>query len=361
MNPNQATTPDESNVIELSDSPGRRLRVLRQSRGLEVERIAAQLHLRTAAVEALEQDRYDQLPGAVFVAGYLRNYARLLGVDPAPLIAAYRTAHPSPEPPPPRVGPLPRREIGSGHIVMRILSLAILAGAIGMLVLWLQNRADLIADLFPTEGGDGLALTPDAGVMSDSRSDPDADSEIGSETGSESGSASGAPAPAPSANALAIGAPPAAPLPLDGLPLATPPEDRADTALALPPGSDLAIPPPAGSAQRALEPDASAGESAPPPAAGTAATGTAAETDRQVALSFSGASWIDVRDASGRSVLSGEMRKGDRRVLSGDPPYAFVIGNAASAAITVGGKPFDLGGVSRGGVARFKLDPDGAQ
>jgi cytoskeleton protein RodZ len=55
------------------------------------------------------------------------------------------------------------------------------------------------------------------------------------------------------------------------------------------------------------------------------------------------------------------MQKGDRHVLDGEPPYAFVIGNATATAVTVGGKPFDLGGVSRGNVARFKLDPEGAQ
>ena len=78
-------------------------------------------------------------------------------------------------------------------------------------------------------------------------------------------------------------------------------------------------------------------------------------------LSFSGASWIDVRDSAGKSVLSGEMQKGDRHVLEGQPPYTFVIGNATVTAVSVGGKPFDLGGVSRGNVARFKLDPEGAQ
>ncbi len=57
-------------------------------------------------------------------------------------------------------------------------------------------------------------------------------------------------------------------------------------------------------------------------------------------------------------VLTGEMAKGDRRVLAGEPPYSFVIGNASATKLTVGGKPFDLPRRSRGNVARFKLNPE---
>ncbi len=324
MNPNQAMSLDESNVVEISESPGRRLRVQRQSRGLEVERVAVQLHLRPTFVEALEQDRYADLPSPVFVAGYLRNYARLLGIDPAPLVAAYRAANPAPEPAVPRSVPATRREIGSGHILMRLISLAVLAGAFGMLALWWQNRADLLPELLPGEG----AAVP-------------------------------APATEESANA------PTDSLTLNPLPVSTGGESAADT----PPPLAASLPSPADEPLEAapaapLPLIAPVAEETPPdltqpPTSEPAAAQT--QANREVVLSFSGSSWIDVRDSAGKSVLSGEMQKGDRRVLEGAPPYAFVIGNATSTAISVGGKPFDLGGVSRGNVARFKLDPEGAQ
>ena len=132
MNPLEAMSPDDQNVIEFSENPGRRLRVLRQSRGLEVERVAAQLHLRVPMVEALEQDRYQDLPGPVFIAGYLRNYARLLGLDPEPLLAAYRQANPEPEPAVLRFKPAPRPDIGSGHILVRLISLGLVVAVIAM-------------------------------------------------------------------------------------------------------------------------------------------------------------------------------------------------------------------------------------
>ncbi len=161
MNPIQATVPDDQNVVEFSESPGRRLRVHRQSKGLEIARVAAQLHLRPSMVEALEHDQYENLPNPVFVAGYLRNYARVLGLDPEPIVASYRAANPSLEPPPPRVTGPGGPEIGSGHILVRLISLALIAGVIAMLALWWQNRADLLSMSGAKEdAAPGLAFSP---------------------------------------------------------------------------------------------------------------------------------------------------------------------------------------------------------
>lgn len=152
MNPNQVMSPDEQNVIEFSESPGRRLRVQRQSRGLEVERIAAQLHLRVGVIEALEHDRYQDLPGPVFIAGYLRNYARLLGIDPEPLLTVFRATHPDPEPETTglRASPLPRQELTSGNILVRLISVALVVAVLALLALWWQNRRNWSGHSPPT-------------------------------------------------------------------------------------------------------------------------------------------------------------------------------------------------------------------
>jgi cytoskeleton protein RodZ len=224
----------------------------------------------------------------------------------------------------PRIAPPTRREIGSGHILMRLISLAILAGALGMLALWWQNRADLLPELLPGEGAavPAPATEGSANAPTDSLTLGSLPVSAGGESAADTPPPLAASLPSPADESLAAG--PAAPPPLIA-PVAeeTPPD------LPQPPASE-------------------------PAAAQT-------QANREVVLSFSGSSWIDVRDSAGKSVLSGEMQKGDRHVLEGEPPYAFVIGNATSTAISVGGKPFDLGGVSRGNVARFKLDPEGAQ
>ena len=48
---------------------------------LVVEQVADKLHLLQSVVNSLEKDCYDRSRGETFVRGYLRNYARLLGID----------------------------------------------------------------------------------------------------------------------------------------------------------------------------------------------------------------------------------------------------------------------------------------
>jgi cytoskeleton protein RodZ len=78
---------------------GKRLRAAREQQGLSVAEAAAQLKLSTRQIEALESDSYDKLPGTIFVRGFLRSYARLLKLDPTPLLAA---ADQKLRPPPPQ-------------------------------------------------------------------------------------------------------------------------------------------------------------------------------------------------------------------------------------------------------------------
>tara|TARA_R110002073_G_scaffold293075_2_gene458552 strand:+ start:2162 stop:2968 length:807 start_codon:yes stop_codon:yes gene_type:complete len=60
--------------------PGKRLSDARDAKGLSVTDVAQALHMSTAYVKALEADDYERLPEAAFVKGYLRNYARLVGL-----------------------------------------------------------------------------------------------------------------------------------------------------------------------------------------------------------------------------------------------------------------------------------------
>ncbi len=61
--------------------PGSVLRTKREEYEWSVEAVAEALHLSSHAVRAIEADRYEDLPGATYVMGYWRSYARLLGID----------------------------------------------------------------------------------------------------------------------------------------------------------------------------------------------------------------------------------------------------------------------------------------
>lgn len=82
-------------------SPGTQLRTAREAAGLTVEGFAAQTKLAISTLEALEGDDFGALLEPVYVRGYYRKCARLLGLSEDDLIAAYNTrvAYEPPQPP----------------------------------------------------------------------------------------------------------------------------------------------------------------------------------------------------------------------------------------------------------------------
>lgn len=70
-------------------SIGRQLSEARKKHKLDIETVALTLKLDTGMVRALESDDRDSLPATIFVQGYLRNYARLVGLPGDELARAY--------------------------------------------------------------------------------------------------------------------------------------------------------------------------------------------------------------------------------------------------------------------------------
>ncbi|MGB7933660.1 MAG: helix-turn-helix domain-containing protein, partial [Gammaproteobacteria bacterium] len=68
---------------------GWRLVKAREAQGLTITVAANKLRLSAATLQALESNRYEDLPEPIFVRGYLRAYARLLEMDQKVLIAEY--------------------------------------------------------------------------------------------------------------------------------------------------------------------------------------------------------------------------------------------------------------------------------
>jgi len=114
------------------------------------------------------------------------------------------------------------------------------------------------------------------------------------------------------------------------------------------PAQDTAAP---AAAPAAAAPAAAAAEV---PAA--AARAPAARADaRRIVLQFDEESWVEVRDATGRTLLAQLMTGGSKRVIDGKPPFALVIGNAQHVRVIYEDQPFDLKPYIRVEVARFTL------
>ena len=67
---------------------GAMLGAAREASGLSIDAVAQQLKLAPRQVRALEEDDYTHLPGRTFVRGFVRNYARLVHIDPDAVVGA---------------------------------------------------------------------------------------------------------------------------------------------------------------------------------------------------------------------------------------------------------------------------------
>jgi cytoskeleton protein RodZ len=76
----------ESDVPSVGAGPGRKLAQLRTERKLSIADVAQRLKYGARQLEALEAEEFDKLPGATFVRGMVRGYAKLLDTDPQPLL-----------------------------------------------------------------------------------------------------------------------------------------------------------------------------------------------------------------------------------------------------------------------------------
>ena len=78
---------------------GDRLRREREMRGITLDEITESTKISRRHLEALEGEHFDQLPGGVFNKGFVRAYARFLGIDEDQAVADYSTAsNEQPEP-----------------------------------------------------------------------------------------------------------------------------------------------------------------------------------------------------------------------------------------------------------------------
>ncbi len=281
-------------------SVGAQLRRAREMRGETLSEVSLALKLAPRQVEALEEGRYDMLPGHAFVRGFMRNYARHLGLDPTPLLveveAALGGAEVDLSPVCNATGDLPnggaRRASAKPAGVLAAGLLAVVLG--GWYFDWFATE--------PIQPAVEQVAPPTVEPLPDEARAPGSASVT--EVVPES-----APAPA------------AAPVQQ-----AQPVETAAPVTTAQPAGPDAAQPAPA----PALSGD-------------------------ELVFRFAGQSWIEVKDGSGAIVYSGTSAAGSSRNVQGRPPFALIVGNAAQVSLQRGGENVDLAPHIKGSVARLTL------
>ncbi|HMM46473.1 MAG TPA: DUF4115 domain-containing protein [Thiobacillaceae bacterium] len=140
------------------ESIGQRLRSAREATGMSREDAALRLRLMQRQIEAMETDDFESLGEPVFARGFVRNYARLLGLAPEGLLSRMEGAPAEPAAVSKPAPALPRSWLSSPWLILFLLALLVLVAVPAALYLWLNSevadgpvRAEpVVAPLQPT-------------------------------------------------------------------------------------------------------------------------------------------------------------------------------------------------------------------
>lgn len=133
---------------ETREKPGQILATLREKRGVTQEFVAAKLHLRVKVIELLEADNYELMPEPVFIKGYLRAYAKLLGTPVEPLIQQFNSLCSTTERKIEKALWQGKRETHRGEHLVRLMTGLITVAVIAGVGLWWHKTKDSQLPLF---------------------------------------------------------------------------------------------------------------------------------------------------------------------------------------------------------------------
>ena len=278
---------------DAGDGVGEELARARAALGFSLADVAQQLKFAARQIEALEQGRYAQLPTGAFARGMVRAYARLLKLDPEPLVQriAGRTATPDNAAAVASVRrPIPITDgARRTNLIYAAMSLAILLVIAGVVFEWQRERS----------GAARLIFVP-AAAQAPAQAPQDAPQLVSSAVSVS----------AMSVSPGAIAVPQAAPVVAAAAPAS-----------------------PAASAQ-----------------------GPAAEGIRRLFLKFERESWVEIRGRGDKLLLSRLNAGGTEQAVEGRPPFSLIIGNAQHVRLSYDDQPVDLAPHVKVEVARFTLD-----
>lgn len=275
---------------------GAQLKAAREAAGLSLDQVAQQLKLAPRQVKALEEENFGVLPGRTFTRGFMRNYARLLNLDPDLLVAHLPDAAHAPSLEPPALH-------STGTTMAELPTAHARTPSFGR---WMIPLV-LVASIVAAAGYEWYRGRP-ARVAAPPRT---------TET-----------APGPNTSTT--------PLPNPVAP------DSGAPVTAAPPATSGGLAPP-GTAQPERSPQAAA------PAAANAAV------DAVLVIRYEGPSWTEIHDQRGQTLISRLVDADSVEPFDGAPPFSIVIGNARAVTLVYHGQPVDLVPYTRLNVARLVL------
>jgi cytoskeletal protein RodZ len=142
----QGRVPAPNAAVQPQRSLGAWLRGQREARGVSLRDIADASKISLRYLEALEQDRFDVLPAPVFAKGFLREYARVVGLDADEAVNLYLLSRSEIEPEPEASQPsTPRRSAAPstlGYGLLLALAVVAFVGIAALLSYYAERRRE---------------------------------------------------------------------------------------------------------------------------------------------------------------------------------------------------------------------------
>ncbi len=305
-----AKTSKNSNNTDMFETPGQVLRLYREKMELSVEGIAKRVHLDVKIIESIENDSQEGLPAAIYVRGYLRSYAKIVGANADEIIKLYDEDSP---PPPPEILPevKPPTQVSSNDKPVKAFTYFISLGLVLLLLIWYQSNFVVDSQtsnqqINSDSSINGVDITYDVIHHSDSWKSQSSDLEDYIETSIE----------------------PDIQLDLDESTISNTEQTIETTILQLTPAET------------------------PNESPSLSVTGQGPDT---IEMKLSSDSWIEIDDANNNRLFHDLAIAGKQYSIKGTAPLSVLLGYSVGITIIFNGKPFDVEPYSKSGVARFTL------
>lgn len=304
---------DDSQAV----GPGQLLRNAREQLGWTREQVASRIHLRLTLIAAIESDTYDKHTSHTFIRGYLRTYAKLVGIPEETILAAYDKLGLTPPDNIDMQSFSRRSRQQANDSRLKVVTWLVILVLIGLSVAWWwQSTARRSA------GDEALAATEMSASTSVAATDTVPGTESLAPVTDATEPAIDAAAPAAVSDATGTLAPEAAVLPEENPSAAVSTQAESST-------SDVTA-----TDESAVSEPASA---------------------PQLKMSFTADCWLDVKDANGKTLYSGLKKANDELVLEGAEPLKLIVGAPMAVKLEYKGQSFDMSRYNNGRTARFSL------
>ncbi|MEH0723648.1 cytoskeleton protein RodZ [Vibrio alginolyticus] len=310
---------ENTNEVPLSIEAGTLLKNKRESLGMSQKQVADRLRLRISVIEDIENNRFESQQVATFTRGYLRSYAKFVGLDEKVVLTALeQTADAQPQEQEIEMQSFSRKTKDEKHN-SRIM---LLTWVIGLVIIgisaawWWQNQQE---NSLTKEVTDSSVEAPQPTAQELADIDLMTAEELIASTPEEVASTNEGVAESTEA-----------PVEQGADPLLTETENTTSV-----------------DSEKPVAVIEAAEEEQPAPVVPEGMT--------LLTMKFKADCWIQVKDTNGKTLVSGTHKPGQDVELTGKAPFKVILGAPEGVTMTFASEPVDLSGYTSGKVARFTL------